>query len=131
MTCNHSGDFSLEFNAYETRSLIVQIFSSHPWKMQLYGRFGHKPEIKEGEKVYKKITIKCKDREQFRLILDKYQGSKVKQSDLIDYLKILTQYKFIADIELVETFTEQSHTVSTRDGPMSSNWTEYSLRYTF
>ncbi|CAF1000797.1 unnamed protein product [Brachionus calyciflorus] len=125
------GDYKLEFTAYDHRPFHVKLVSIEPWCMNYQGPDNpgrNRKSIKEGDKIYKKIIIKCKNREEFRRILDKYQGNEVKQSDLIDYMKTITKYKYIENIKLKETYTEQTRT-GVRFG--NTYWDEHTLKYKF
>jgi hypothetical protein len=82
--------------------------------------------------AYKKIIIKCTNRQEFRRILDKYHGNEeVKQSDLIDYIKTLTQCNYIRKIEEEETFEVNSEVIAIERHFRTLYWKEYTLKLTF
>jgi hypothetical protein len=140
MRCDNIGDCSLEFNANENRSFLVSMVSEPPWYMNFIrvseevngDRNEEGMNFNYDERVYKKITIICKNDKEFRQILNKYHGiQEVIQSDLINYMKTLRAYEYIRNINEIITWTKHSRIIPFEQGIEYQYWDEYTLTFTF
>lgn len=98
-------DDKIIFTAYDHRLLLMKLISCiPPWGVNTRSCMGTSEVRREDPKAFAVIEVICKNNEEFRRILDKYQGnSAIKQHHVVEYLTIVASRYEKINISMVST----------------------------
>jgi hypothetical protein len=124
-------DNKIIFTAYNHRTFLVSLITFDPWATNIRGYDKNPNAARETPKKFKIIEIVCDNKEEFRLIHNKYQGSsEIKQYDVIQYLKYVASRYANIKISMAATCIDTKRSES--GGPTYAwhEWEEWKLTIT-